>query len=67
MADQSNPTNFTHPQNFHAPSADSYPVTKTVLDMYSKTQRTISIPDAATASTGRIPQGVPGAGDLFHE
>jgi hypothetical protein len=67
MADQSNPLNFVHAQNYSAPAADSYPVTKTVLDMYSKTQRTIEIPDANTASTGRIPQGVPGAGDLFHD
>ena len=65
--DESNPTNFTHPQAFVQPSADTYPVTKTVLDMYSKTNRTISITDATMASTGRIPSGAIGGRDLFHE
>lgn len=64
MADESNPTNFTHAQNFRTPPADQYPQTKTVLDMYSMTNRTISI---TSAGQERIPSGQPGGRDLFHE
>lgn len=63
MADESNPSNFTHAQNYHAPAADQYPQTKTVLDMYAMKTRTITI---TAAGQERIQSG-PGAHNLFHE
>jgi hypothetical protein len=64
MPNESNPQEFWPVQNYVAPAADSYPVTKTVLDMYTKTTRTISI---TAAGQETIPSGQPGGRDLFHE
>lgn len=67
MDESNSSTSSFHQQAFVQPPADTYPQTKTILDMYTKTLRTITITSPTMASDGRIPEGVPGAADLFHE